>query len=163
MNIDDALALGTTLLEEHGVTDHTVQMTKRLTTLGAAHYWHEQTIRLSYSMVMLNDEATVRLVILHEIAHALVERDVVSHNHRLIFADGHSEDAHGPTFKRVVESISIRDDQWTCKRYYAWTMSCPTCGWSGDWGRRGTYICRTCDQPVMWTKNPPVEVVAESL
>ena len=80
MNRDDAATLARTLMNEHGLGDIPFEFDNRRRAFGVTHFLinnsvvtHACTVKkitLSEPLVKLNDEASVRNTILHEIAHA---------------------------------------------------------------------------------------------
>jgi predicted SprT family Zn-dependent metalloprotease len=72
MHLDAARALALELMRRHGLQDRgwTVRLGEAKRRFGSCAY-HTKQITLSAPMTELNDEAAVRDIILHEIAHAI--------------------------------------------------------------------------------------------
>lgn len=68
---EDARRLAVRLMAEHGLSDWVFRFDRARRRAGACHY-ATRTISLSAHLTALYDEVTVRGVVLHEIAHALV-------------------------------------------------------------------------------------------
>lgn len=71
MDLSAAYAMGRTLLDEHGLTDWTLQFDRAKTRAGVCRGARRQ-IGLSAPLTRLHPEEEVRETLLHEIAHALV-------------------------------------------------------------------------------------------
>ena len=74
MEISSALALGRSLLRDHGL-EHWRVTTDRAKTRAGVCRFGARTISLSDPLTRLHDESEVRDTLLHEIAHALVGPD----------------------------------------------------------------------------------------
>jgi hypothetical protein len=77
MKLDAALALANQLLAQHGIQGWTPKMCGLLTLNGGVDH-DTQTMWLSGANIRMNDEAMVRDLVLHEIAHILAGPE---HNH----------------------------------------------------------------------------------
>lgn len=73
MNIIEAQELATKLMQQHQVNDYRLEFDGAKRRFGYCS-WQSKVISLSRHLVQLNDEATVRSTILHEIAHALTPK-----------------------------------------------------------------------------------------
>lgn len=73
MNLQSAELLATNLMQQHGLHDQGwgFRFDRSVTRLGYCNY-RDRIISLGQHATLANDEAAVRLTILHEIAHALV-------------------------------------------------------------------------------------------
>jgi len=71
MNLLDAKRLTESLMKQHGLTAWRFEFDNAFRRFGICRH-RSKTIGLSKRLTSLNDEATVKDVILHEIAHALV-------------------------------------------------------------------------------------------
>jgi hypothetical protein len=167
MKLEAARELAEALMRKHGVDDYTFGFGKRMLSMLGQEGRREKVIVLSHNLTLMNDRAVIEEAILHEIAHAIVMRHVVSrYGPRLDFDDGHSEDSHGPTWLGVARSMGSSGEQYVpdgLRVYHAWTSSCPTCGWTNDEHRRLTRTtCRTYGREPDWTRNPSVEDVSSN-
>ncbi len=79
MNKIDALQLARELLKEHNLGHYSVVLSQRRRNVGRC-YRHSNKIALSAHWIACNDEAFIKGVILHEIAHALAPPQA-EHNH----------------------------------------------------------------------------------
>ena len=70
MQLKDAEKLAITLMHAHALNDWHFKFDRAKRRFGCCNYTHK-TLSLSRVLTELNDETTVRDVILHEIAHAL--------------------------------------------------------------------------------------------
>jgi predicted SprT family Zn-dependent metalloprotease len=117
----------------------------------------EYKITLSRAMVELNDEKVVRDIILHEIAHALVERRLGAE-----CADGANEwhlrndkrwAAHGSEFKDTAVWLGVKPRS-TCSvdglvvPSSQWLGTCPSCGDESLTHRRTRSSCAKCSGSV---------------
>lgn len=87
MNITDARILAHSLILEHLDTSWSVGEFRSKKVFGRCRYFN-RVIELSKPLCELNDEKTVRNVILHEIAHALVG---YAHGHDYVWQQKHIE------------------------------------------------------------------------
>jgi len=81
MNLQDAENLALSLMEKHGLKDWTFQFSRAKRFFG----WccsGTKTITLSAPLTRINDENRVRLTILHEVAHGIVN---TSNGHKRIW------------------------------------------------------------------------------
>ena len=109
---------------------------------------HEKIISLSEILVELNEESKVRDVILHEIAHALVD---AKHGHDRVWK---------------AKCIEIGADPVRCFNQYDLNVVTPilrynaVCKCGRKWGRQRKlhennmykYSC-TCNEPIVWIEN----------
>lgn len=116
MNLRDAETLARALMAEHGLLDKgwSFRWDNAKTRLGSCWYGR-RTITLSRPIARLNDEAKIRGVVLHEIAHALAPRN----------------SGHGPAWKsvcRMVGAEPVRCDADASLPEPAFKYVCPRCG-----------------------------------
>lgn len=121
MNLLAAKKLARELMAEHGVADWRFEFDGGVKRFGICCYgWlgGPGTIGLSEKLTLLNSEERVRLVILHEIAHALV---------------GSSVESHGAIWERKCREIG--GDGLATYAYDSvtavpgkWVATCPGCG-----------------------------------
>lgn len=78
----ELLSLGYALLQDHGLSDWAFKLDRSKTRAGLCNYT-TQTISVSHLLAQ-QDEASIRNVVLHEIAHALVGP---SHQHDAVWKD----------------------------------------------------------------------------
>lgn len=83
MNLSDAQIMATKLMEQHGLIENgwNFRFDNAKRRFGLCHHG-TKTISLSRHLVELNSEHHVRQTILHEIAHALVDRN---HGHDAVW------------------------------------------------------------------------------
>lgn len=81
MNLNDAQVLAVSLMAEHGLDGWTFTYDRGRRRAGACHYAKQQ-ITLSRALTEIYDATTIRDIILHEIAHALVGRE---HHHDAVW------------------------------------------------------------------------------
>lgn len=144
MNLNEVLSLGNQLMNEHGLT----QMGWRfgvddaVRRFGVCRYG-KNIITLSRPLCLLNDEAQVRDVILHEIAHALVGR-------------GHGHDA---VWKAKCREIGARpercyDSNKATTPELRYQAICEACGKKHNKAKRpdslSKYACR-CQIGLPWS------------
>lgn len=115
MKLADAQALARALMDDHGLTEWNFRFDRAKRRAGSCTY-ATRTITLSRALTQLYDEADVRGVILHEIAHALVGP---SHRHDAVWkaqarALGVSDRARLPGHLPQPER--------------PWVGTCPVCG-----------------------------------
>ena len=96
MKLDDAENLALVLMEDHGIgSTWSFAFDGAKRRCGVCNY-NTRTISVSRHFVRMNDEAAVRDVVLHEIAHALV---------------GPKADAHGSAWKLQAMRIGARPER----------------------------------------------------
>lgn len=141
MDIDRARAMARALMDEHGLTGWTLKFTTAKHQGGSCAF-DKRTIRLSAPIIDLNDEATVRLIVLHEIAHALAG----------------PEHGHGPVWKAKARSIGTvprasLDYQAPVGAWQA-TCACPGRVFTRHrrTGRNVVLCCRSCRTPLHFRK-----------
>ena len=75
MNLDDAKILTLDLMSKYKLDEWTFSFNRKKISIGNCNF-NKKTIYLSMPFVLLNEELQVKNVILHEIAHALLPRNV---------------------------------------------------------------------------------------
>jgi predicted SprT family Zn-dependent metalloprotease len=134
VDLDAARRLALGLMAEHPQFDgwRLAFSTQARRTLGVCRH-RQKVIVLSTAFVTLNDEPTVRDIVLHELAHALV-------------GAGHGHDA---TWKAKAVELGANPDR-VCTEVVMppgeWQATCATCGRVFHQYRRPTrrYWCRRC-------------------
>jgi predicted SprT family Zn-dependent metalloprotease len=110
------------LIETHGLSDSYIfRYNTRKVHAGVCYYampWKYGRIELSENYVLLNDVADIMDTILHEIAHAIADRD---YKHR----------GHGAPWKKVCVAIGAKpvrcyDDNVVMPKG-KWQATCPNC------------------------------------
>lgn len=131
MELKQAHKLARDLMREHKVYGWGFKFDNAVRRFGACHY-DTKTLTISHKLTVLNPEAEVRNVILHEIAHALAGPGA----------------GHGHTWKRVARSIGCTGarthDAVTPEPPYQGT--CPKCGKVIKRARRVRIACLACCQ-----------------
>lgn len=133
MDLKDAEALALRLMKRFRLLTWQFGFNRRKRSLGLCRYT-ERRIELSTHFVIGHEEAEVRDVILHEIAHAIA---------------GH-EAAHGPFWRAICEAIGARPERCGNVKMPAgrWQAVCPTCRQEYDRIRRPPrsqrYVCPRC-------------------
>lgn len=123
------------LISEHKLSAWEFGFNRRKCALGLCRH-AERRIELSAYFVMANDEAAIRDVILHEIAHALA---------------GYRA-GHGPKWRAICERIGAVPERCGEARMPggAWQASCPACKQSYTRHRRPrrgmTHYCGDCGE-----------------
>ena len=133
VRLSDAEDLAQRLLCEHGLAEWQFGFNRRKRSLGLCRYALRR-IELSAHFVRWHDEAEIRDVILHEVAHALA---------------GHAA-AHGPRWKAICRAIGARPERCgdAVMPGGRWRATCPTC--RRDYSRyrrplrRRKYHCPQC-------------------
>jgi predicted SprT family Zn-dependent metalloprotease len=120
-------------MRQHGLKDWSFRFDRAKRRFGCCYY-ATRTITLSQHLTVLNDEATVRDTLLHEIAHALTP------------AAG-----HGPAWRakclelgaKPERCFSCRDVKLPAAKY---ALECRHCGWRHPRHRRSSarYVCVAC-------------------
>jgi hypothetical protein len=157
MNLAKALDLMFDLMRQHGVYDQDWRPTfdRSVRRLGNCNYG-KKIISLSQHATLVNDEAAVRLTILHEIAHALCG-----------FHEG-----HGPVWK--AKCLEIGGDGKRCgniavKAPHKYQMWCEDCRYTWKYYRRPKvgpcYIhkCQALLQRIGYTSDKPWVPVPSNL
>ena len=101
------------LLDRHGLGDWTFGFNRRKRACGLC--WHgPRRVELSEAFVRANDDAAVRDVLLHEIAHALA---------------GHAA-GHGPVWKQFARAVGANPSATvhSVTPPGRWQANCPHCG-----------------------------------
>ena len=119
MDLNDAEHLAWTLMREWEVLpEYSFEFDRGKRRFGACHY-RIKTITLSAPLTAINDEARVRDVILHEIAHALAGPGA----------------GHGPLWRKIARSVGANPDR--CYDSTEVNMPegkykavCPSCGYT---------------------------------
>ena len=112
MNREDARALARSLMDAAGLTDWRFRFDHAKRRAGACTH-ASRTISLSGPLTDLYDEGTIRGVILHEIAHALVG----------------PEHGHDAAWKRAARALGAPDSARLPSSPDApWVGTCPRCG-----------------------------------
>lgn len=113
MNREAARQLALRLMAEHGVSDWGFRFDRARRRAGACHY-SSRTISLSAQLTDLYDEATVRGVVLHEIAHALVG---ARHHHDRVWK-AKARELGAPDSVRLPRELPSVEAPWvgTCAR-----------------------------------------------
>lgn len=73
MRLTEAQTMARDLMRQHNISDWRFEFDRSVRRFGACHYGLKM-ISLSKALTLANDEAKVRTVMLHEIAHALAGR-----------------------------------------------------------------------------------------
>lgn len=133
MKTTDAIRLANSLMEENGLIANGwhFDLDRATRRFGATYHGHRK-ITMSKALILLNDEKTVKLTILHEIAHALVGR---GHGHDTVWKAkarelGHSGDR--------CYSAEVKTPP---KKF---TGTCPSCGGTIHQNRRTRGACAKC-------------------
>ena len=110
---EDAHRLALHLIAEHGLSDWGFRFDRARRRAGACHY-STRTISLSAHLTELYDEATVRGVLLHEIAHALVG---AQHHHDRVWR-AKARELGAPDSVRLPRELPTVEAPWvgTCAR-----------------------------------------------
>lgn len=112
MRRNEVVQIAIELMQRYGLDRWQFAFNRRKRTLGLCRY-DLRRIELSIHFVAAHDEAEIRDVILHEIAHALA---------------GHKA-AHGPRWKTICEAIGARPER--CGEAQMpegrWRATCPRC------------------------------------
>lgn len=134
MTLNDAHKLAYSLMIEHGITAKGwhFYFDKAIRRFGCTHYQTKQ-ITLSKTLVQLNDETTVKNVILHEIAHVLAGH-ANGHNHLW----RNQAAAIGCDAARTYSSAAVVTPP---KRFVG---TCPNCHRSIKRNRRTGIACGQC-------------------
>lgn len=118
MNVDEAVALARTLMNQWGLETWKFGLNRRKKTLGLC-YFPTRTgkpgcIMLSIHLIRHNGVAEVRDVILHEIAHALAG----------------STAGHGPAWLAMAVKVGARPKRCgnAAMPHGPWRATCPGCG-----------------------------------
>lgn len=132
MELPAARQLALAMLRDHGLRAWTFRFDRARRRFGACHF-DEHAVSLSRELTRLNDEAVVRDVVLHEIAHAL--------------AGPHA--GHGPTWRRVADSLGVRAGRGAHSYDITlpqprFTGTCPSCGALVRRHRRDRSACKRC-------------------
>ena len=133
MRLEDADRLARRLIEQHRLGDWQFGFNRRKRSLGLC--WYERRrIELSIHFAARHEEAEVRDVILHEIAHALAGPKA----------------AHGPKWRTICRAIGARPERCSDTAMPAghWRATCPTCRCEFNRFRRPPrnrrYLCPKC-------------------
>ncbi len=132
MNLLEAQELAKKLLHEHGIHDWKFCFDRAKMRFGSCRY-SIKTITLSKILTELNTPTVVKNVILHEIAHALVEKKC----------------GHGKKWKEKVLEIggipsrcfSSQEVQMPLQKY---TAVCPSCSTSFQVQKKQKGACKKC-------------------
>ena len=133
MKAMDAYALGRKLMNQHGLSDWTIELDRAKRRFGVCRYTSKR-IGLSKILVELNNEKQVKDTLLHEIAHALV-----SHG-----------DGHNNVWKQKALEIGCAPsrtyDDTVVRPQSKFTGTCPNCGKTARAERRPspTMSCGEC-------------------
>lgn len=116
MELIEAQQLAKELMQQHNVSHYHFKFDNAVRRFGYCSYT-KKTISLSKKIVILNDEATVRNVILHEIAHAMLGKGY----------------GHSLTWVRTARSIGCDGIRCYSTNKVAtpqlkYSVICPTCG-----------------------------------
>lgn len=142
----DAKQLAEELLKEHKLNKWNFKFDNAVRRFGLCRHT-KKTISLSKSLTLLNDIETVRGIILHEIAHALVGRGF---GHSSVWRRKAIE--IGCSSKRCYSDNVITPP----KKYKA---TCGKCGYIFNRNKRTTCSCGVCDKKynpdnlLIWTTN----------
>ncbi|WP_026460665.1 SprT-like domain-containing protein [Schaalia suimastitidis] len=115
MELTDASQLATSLMSLHGLSEWTFAFDRGRRRAGACHH-AKRTITLSAALTRLYDEATVRDVVLHEIAHALVG---ARHGHDRVWREAACRIGARPQARLSNDLPSVQAP---------WVGTCPGCG-----------------------------------
>ena len=144
MKLDDAEELARSLMYSHTIEWWDFKFDNAVSRFGSCDF-RTHTITLSRHLTELNDEATVKQAILHEIAHAMVGPE---HTHddrwrRAALAIGHDA-------SRLYYDDEVRTPPGR------WIGTCPVCGHqTKPRHRRRTVSCGQCCE----TFNPQFQLV----
>ena len=132
MEVQLAESLCRTLIARHLGPSWTFRWDRALRRFGLCR-WDERIISMSRTLAEMNDEATVRDTVLHEIAHGLAPRKA----------------GHGPMWRAIAEGIGARPDRVVDASRVAmpppaFVGRCPSCGWEAQTHRRRRVACRRC-------------------
>lgn len=143
MRQTEARALARKMMDDHGLTNWTLEFDNHKSRLGLCVYG-KKTISLSKFFLDKGDDL-FRDTVLHEIAHAMA---------------GHTA-GHGPEWKRICLNIGanpVREAHVTIPESdYAWVGKCP-CGKGVKKNHRkprdlSGWSCRFCGKGLDWTHN----------
>jgi predicted SprT family Zn-dependent metalloprotease len=133
VHLDDVDRLARRLIEHHRLDDWQFGFNRRRRSLGLC--WYERRrIELSIYFAARHDEAEVRDVILHEIAHALAGPKA----------------GHGTKWRAICRKIGARPERCSDTAMPAgrWRATCPSCRQEFNRIRRPMrnrrYMCPTC-------------------
>ena len=150
MDLPAAKTLALTLMAQHGLNGWRFAFDQAKRRMGSCHYGKRQ-ISLSRHLTLLNDEATVRDTILHEIAHALTPGA-----------------KHGPAWRAVCQQIGARPSATVeshevnipAPTYY---LVCSHCGTKIPRYRRSRrrLVCRSCFDAYRAGRGPRPEPLAQ--
>lgn len=128
-----ARELARRLMAEHGVGDWDFAFDRARRRLGSCHPGRRR-ITLSGPLTDLNDEATVRDTLLHEIAHALTPGA-----------------GHGPAWRAACRRLGARPERCVPPSQVhlppaPWALVCDRCGaqYLRYRRHRATFLCRHC-------------------
>lgn len=130
MKIQDASRLARQLLDRHGLPGWRISWNWRWKWQGGSCDRVHHVIKLARKVVLVNNEAGVRELILHEIAHALT--------------DG----GHNVQWRKVARAIGCSgkmkpEIDWPVGR---WTLFCFSCGvmWPKEYRPKRRLSCKEC-------------------
>lgn len=137
MEMAQAQAMARELMAQHGFGDLSLRITRASLVFGSCVFdttGRAESIRLSSVLVGLNDEAKVRGVILHEIAHAIAGRHA----------------GHGPQWQAVASRLGTEPracGEWNSPAA-PYELACEHCGKAYPRHRRQratrSYYCGPC-------------------
>lgn len=150
MDLNEAQQLARELMDKHGLHDWSLEVSVMMTRTFGECKSHTKTITLSGTLTAINEITEVRDTILHEIAHALREKERGHVSYRLS-----GEQWHDYRWKVIAAEIGAKP-----KRYYipkaaygtvttpqktrtkpTWKMTCPNCKRSGTANRKKSNLC----------------------
>lgn len=112
MNEHEALTLARRMMDAHGLGHWSVELDHARRRAGSCQHRHRR-LTLSRHFLRLNDEAEIRMTVLHEMAHALA---------------GPGQ-GHGPVWRRICQGLG--GDGRRCGDFRmpegAWVAVCPGC------------------------------------
>jgi predicted SprT family Zn-dependent metalloprotease len=149
MDVNEALREGRRLMDEHGLQDWKLALSRATNTLGQAKL-NQGTVVLSRTFVELNEWKDVRETVLHEIAHVLV---FLKHGNDV------NVKPHGREWKNTAYSIGCENVRATARgivspeRRYRGVCKCGTPHSRQRLAEKDAhlYTCKRCRGPISWT------------
>lgn len=144
MQAYDARRIASELMEQHGLTHWTFTFTTNKQRVGVCKYG-DRTIGVSREFLSGMTEHNLRMVLLHEIAHALVGR-------------GHAHDETWRSMcRRIGGDAKVSQSLSLPKEAYKWIARCAVSGSElGRVHRRGkrlaTASCKCHRTPIRWVE-----------
>ena len=103
MKKEEVMTLGRKLMDEQGLEDFKLEWDNELEDWSGMENTAEKRIVLCGPFMLLNDDAEVKDTILHEIAHALCEK-----NHHQSFIEHEKDGGHSKEWMEIAASIGAK-------------------------------------------------------